>query len=132
MTTDPTTATSRRRSAQGEKRIPEYLEVDEVNATIKAAPSPKANLLTLQQWRAGLRVFEALDLEVRDLSLDTATPTLRVRSSKGGKPRLAALASGTAWRSEQRTCLRGDQSGQNHRGVPCDRMALGASCCEVS
>ena len=42
----------------------------------------------VQQWRAGLRVSEALDLEVRDLSLDTASPTVRVRSGKGGKSRL--------------------------------------------
>ena len=98
MTTDPTTAISRRRRPRGrypktpdgavpkrEKRIPEYLEADEINAIIRAAPSPKAKLLMLEQWRAGLRVSEALDLEVRDLSLDTATPTLRVRSGKGGK-----------------------------------------------
>ena len=71
--------------------IPEYLEADEVNAIIRAAPSPKAKLLMLEQWRAGLRVSEALDLEVRDLSLDTATPTLRVRSGKGGKTRLVPV-----------------------------------------
>ena len=99
-----TTAISRRRKPRGrypktqdgavakrEKRIPEYLEADEVNAIIKAAPSPKAKLLMLQQWRAGLRVSEALDLEVRDLSLDTATPTVRVRSGKGGKSRLVPV-----------------------------------------
>ena len=93
MATDSTTAVSRRRRARWrypktqdgavpkrEKRIPEYLEADEVNAIIRAAPSPKAKLLMLQQWRAGLRVSEALDLEVRDLSLDTPTPTLRMRS----------------------------------------------------
>ena len=74
-----------------EKRIPEYLEADEVNAIIRAAPNPKAKLLMLEQWRAGLRVSEALDLEVRDLSLDTATPTLRVRSGKGGKTRLVPV-----------------------------------------
>ena len=74
-----------------ERRIPEYLEADEVNAIIRAAPSPKAKLLMLQQWRAGLRVSEALDLEVRDLSLDTASPTLRVRSGKGGKSRLVPV-----------------------------------------
>ena len=73
------------------KRIPEYLEPDEVNAIIKAAPNPKAKLMMLEQWRAGLRVSEALDLEVRDLSLDTATPTLRVRSGKGGKTRLVPV-----------------------------------------
>ena len=111
MTIEPTTAIARRRRPRGrwpiryhrsypktqagvapkrEKRIPEYLEADEVNAIIRAAPSPKAQLL-LQQWRAGLRVSEALDLEVRDLSLDTATPTLRVRSDKGGKTRLVPV-----------------------------------------
>ena len=37
------------------------------------------------------RVSAALDLEVRDLSLDTATPTLRVRSGKGGKTRLVPV-----------------------------------------
>ena len=92
MATDSTTAMSHRRRPRErypktqdgavpkrEKRIPEYLEADEVNAIIRAAPSPKAKLL-LQQWRAGLRVSEAFDLEVRDLSLDTPTPTLRMRS----------------------------------------------------
>ena len=76
MTTDPTTAISRQRRPRGrypktqdgaapkrEKRIPEYLEADEVSAIIRAAPNPKAKLMMLQQWRAGLRVSEALDLE---------------------------------------------------------------------
>ena len=61
-----------------------------MNAIIRAAPSPKA-LLLLQQWRAGLRVSEALDLEVQDLSLDTVSPTLKVRSDKGGKARLVPV-----------------------------------------
>ena len=104
MTTESTTAISRRRRPRGRypkradgdplkraRPIPEYLEADEVNAIIRAAPSPKAKLLMLQQWRAGLRVSEALDLEVRDLSLDTASPTLRVRSGKGGKTRLVPV-----------------------------------------
>ena len=34
---------------------------------------------------------QALDLEVRDLSLDTATPTLRVCSGKGGMTRLVPV-----------------------------------------
>ena len=37
----------------------------------------------LQQWRAGLRVSEALDLEVRDLSLDTASPTIQCAFRQG-------------------------------------------------
>ncbi|MCY4581174.1 MAG: tyrosine-type recombinase/integrase [Chloroflexi bacterium] len=104
MTTESSIAMSRRRRPRGryqktqdgatpkpQKRIPEYLEPDEVNAIIRAAPNPKAKLLMLEQWRAGLRVSEALDLEVRALSLDTATPTLRVRSGKGGKSRLVPV-----------------------------------------
>ena len=104
MATDSATAISRRRRPRGrypktqdgatpkrQKRIPEYLEADEVNAIIRAAPNPKAKLMMMAQWRAGLRVSEALDLEVRDLSLDTATPTLRVRSGKGGKTRLVPV-----------------------------------------
>ena len=70
-----TQAISRRRKPRGrypktpdgavpkrQKRIPEYLEPDEVNAIIRGAPNPKAKLLMLEQWRAGLRVSEALDL----------------------------------------------------------------------
>ncbi len=104
MATDSTTAISRRRRPRGRypktqegatpkrrKRIPEYIEADEVNAIIRAAPNPKAKLLMLEQWRAGLRVSEALDLEVRDLSLDTSSPTVRVRSGKGGKTRLVPV-----------------------------------------
>ena len=92
---------------------------------IRAAPSPKAKLLMLQQWRASLRVSEALDLEVRNLSLDTASPTLRVRSGKGGKSRLVPVPSGAARCTEQRVGLRGHQSGQNHRGTSYNRLALG-------
>ena len=104
MTTESSAAISRRRRPRGrypkkqdgtvpkrQKRIPEYLEPDDVNAIIRAAPNPKTKLLMLEQWRAGLRVSEALDLEVRDLSLDTPTPTLRVRSGKDGKSRLVPV-----------------------------------------
>ena len=104
MTTELTTAITRQRRPRGrypkrvdnalEKRIrklPEYLEAGEVNAIIKAAPNPRAKLLMLEQCRAGLRVSEALELEVRDLSLDTPSPTIRVRSGKGGKSRLVPV-----------------------------------------
>ena len=47
----------------------------------------------LQQWRAGLRVSEAPDLELRELSLDTASPPVRVRSGKDGKSRLVPVHS---------------------------------------
>lgn len=67
MTAESSTGISRRRRPRGrypktgdgatpkrQKRIPEYLEADEVNAIIRAAPNPKAKLLMLEQWRAGL------------------------------------------------------------------------------
>ena len=45
----------------------------------------------LEQWRAGLRISEALDLEVRDLTPVTPTFTIRVRSNKVGKSRLVPV-----------------------------------------
>ena len=73
------------------KRLPEYLEADEVNAIIRAAEDPRAKLLMLTQWRAGLRVSEALALDVSDLSLDSDLPTVRVRSGKGRKARVVPV-----------------------------------------
>ena len=35
-------------------KLREYLEMAEVNALIAAAPNPKARLIRLEQWRAGL------------------------------------------------------------------------------
>ena len=71
--------------------LPEYLEVPEVNALIAAAPNPQARLVMLEQWRAGLRVSEALALETRDPHLDTERPTLRVRQGKGRKARVVPM-----------------------------------------
>ena len=94
------------------KPLPEYLEQDDVEALIQAAPlarnrtQAKPRLLMLLQWRAGLRISEALNLRGSDLSLESDRPTLRVRSGKGGKARIvpvhselrAALASFLAFR----------------------------------
>ena len=71
--------------------LPEYLERPEIEAVIAAAPNPIAKLLMLEQWRAGLRVSEALALEKRDLFLDSDRPTLRVRRGKGNKARVVPL-----------------------------------------
>ena len=77
--------------AKQQKRIPELPEPDEMNAVIRAAPSPKAKLLKMEQCRAGLRLSEALDLEVRDLSLDTASPTQRERIGNSSMSRLVPV-----------------------------------------
>ena len=73
------------------KPLPEYLEAQEVDALIRAAPNSQAALLFLVQWRAGLRVSEPLALEVRDLSLDSGLPTTHVRRGKGAEPWIAPV-----------------------------------------
>lgn len=73
------------------RKLPEYLEFGEVQVLLKMAPSPLAALLMLLQWRAGLRISEALALQVPDLQLDGDRPTLRVRCGKGGKERLVPI-----------------------------------------
>ncbi|MYC08249.1 MAG: tyrosine-type recombinase/integrase [Chloroflexi bacterium] len=147
-TTAPVPATRRRRprcqypkkvqqlAEAVEKKLPEYLEAHEVQAIIKAAEDPRARLLIMEQWRAGLRVSEALALEVADLSLDAELPTLRERQGKGRKSRIVpvhpelgaafqvALSFGnvsegriidvhrsTAWRWVQRAHARAEQLG---------------------
>ena len=81
----------RRDSEPRPKPLPEYLEAHEVDALIRAAPNSRAALLFLVQWRAGLRVSEALAVEVRDLSLDSGLPTIHVRRGKGAKPRIVPI-----------------------------------------
>jgi len=73
------------------RALPEYLEKEEVEALIRVAPHPQARLVMALQWRAGLRVSEALAVEPADLSLDGGRPTVRVRQGKGGRPRVVPV-----------------------------------------
>ena len=94
-----------------------------MNAIIRAAPSPKEKLLMLQQWRAGLRVSEALDLEVRDLSLDTPNPTVPAHPELHGalgsalaygdisQGRIVEAHPATAWRWVQAAVKRAEELG---------------------
>ena len=104
MTTQQTTAVERYRRPRGQhpkprrdlrekppRKLPEYLEAHEVDALIRAAPYPRARLLFLIEWRAGLRNSEALAVEPRDLSLDTDRPTIRVRRGKGSRARIVPV-----------------------------------------
>ena len=84
----PRDADGRKRPA---KKLPEYLEAHQVEGLIRAAPNPRARLLFLIEWRAGLRISEALALEARDLSLDGELPSLHVREGKGSKPRIVPV-----------------------------------------
>ena len=69
-------------SAKATRPLPEYLESHEVDALVRAAPSPRARLLFLVELGAGLRIPEALAVETRDLSLDTDRPTIREQQGK--------------------------------------------------
>ena len=87
----PRGATARQSPGSKRRTLPEYLDKHEVDALIKAAPHPKAALLMLMQWRAGLRVSEALAVEAADLKLDSERPTLTVRQAKGGRTRIVPV-----------------------------------------
>ena len=71
--------------------LPEYLEARDVEALIRYAPNRTAALVFLVQWRAGLRVSEALALTKADITLHDTRPTLRVRKGKGAKERIVPV-----------------------------------------
>ena len=50
------------------RKLPEYLEPAQVDSLIEAAPYGPPKLLILLQWRAGLRISEALVLVAEDLN----------------------------------------------------------------
>ena len=105
--------------AEGKRfTLPAYLERAEVDALILGAESPTARLLLLLQWRAGLRVSEATELEWSDLSLDADRPSLRVRAGKGNRSRTvpvhpelrAALELVQAYRGRERRIIPNSRS----------------------
>ena len=69
--------------ARPREPLPEYLEPNEVEGLLRLAPSPEARLISLIQWRAGLRISEVLALEVGDFQMSGDEPVLRVRYGKG-------------------------------------------------
>jgi len=71
--------------------LPEYLEPAEVEDLLRLAPSPEARLISLIQWRAGLRISEVLALEPRDFQMSGDEPTIRVRHGKGDHARLVPV-----------------------------------------
>ena len=108
-------------------KLPEYLEMAEVSALIAAAPNLKARLIMLEQWRAGLRVSEALALEARDLHLDSDRPTLVVRQGKRRKPRVVPVHPGAADGPDRGHQSRGRWPGQVDRSFPRHGLEVGAA-----
>jgi len=77
-------------SAKQSQRLPEILSRDEVAQIIDSPPNPKHRLLLATIYAAGLRVSEAVRLEVRNV--DRGRMTLRVEQGKGRKDRVVPLS----------------------------------------
>ena len=70
--------------------LPTVLSLEEVGALIKAIRDRRYQAIAMVMYGAGLRVAEALALEVRDI--DGARCVIRVRHGKGDKAREAKLS----------------------------------------
>lgn len=71
--------------------LPTVLSLDEVGALLRAIRKPLYQAIAMVMYGAGLRIAEALALEVGDV--DGARGVLRVRHGKGDKAREAKLSS---------------------------------------
>lgn len=74
----------------------EVLTEDEIRRLLatfsrRAPASIRDRALVMLLWRSGLRIGEALALELRDLDLVGSEPTLRVRDGKRGKQRTVGV-----------------------------------------
>lgn len=70
--------------------LPSVLSLEEVNALLRALRHRRYQALAMVMYGAGLRVSEAIALEVRDI--DGARGVLQVRHGKGNKAREAKLS----------------------------------------
>jgi site-specific recombinase XerD len=92
--TTPTSSSTKTSASTSRRRPPEVLSEVEAIALLKAcstrAPTGVRNrALIAVLWRCGLRVSEALSLELRDIDLDAGT--VRVRHGKGDRSRTVGL-----------------------------------------
>jgi len=70
--------------------LPRVLDMSEVVALLGAMTSPVYRMIALVLYAAGLRISEAVMLQVSDI--DAARGVLHVRRGKGGKPREVMLS----------------------------------------
>jgi site-specific recombinase XerD len=73
------------------QQLPEILSLDEVQRLLNAIREPRCQALAMVMYGAGLRLSEALALQIDDI--DGARGVLRVRHGKGDKPREVKLSS---------------------------------------
>ena len=111
-------------SSSDTRKLPEYLEVHEVESIIRTTAGLRAKLLTLEQWRTGLRIAEALVLEVVDLSLNADRPT-QGASGQGQKVQDRADALLVADGAEVGALLWKHQAREARLCSPVDGVALG-------
>ena len=83
----------------GSGTLPEYVSAEEIEALLAAAPHEPARLVMMVMWRAGLRVSEAVDLQIGDCRLKDRNPVLRVLRGKGRRSRLVPVHHELAQRS---------------------------------
>jgi integrase len=70
--------------------LPAVLSLDEVNALLRALKDPRYQAIAMVMYGAGLRISEAIALEVRDI--DASRGVIYVRHGKGDKAREAKLS----------------------------------------
>jgi integrase/recombinase XerD len=75
---------------KGHHPLPTILSLDEVGALLRALRKPLYQAIAMVMYGAGLRIAEALALEVTDI--DGARGVIRVRHGKGDKARDAKLS----------------------------------------
>jgi integrase/recombinase XerD len=72
------------------RALPVVLSVQEVNSLLRALREPRYQALAMVMYGSGLRISEAIALEVSDI--DAARGVIHVRHGKGDKARVAKLS----------------------------------------
>lgn len=99
---------------------PTVLGIDEVRLILKTARTPQARAFLTTVYSCGLRLSEALGLEVSDI--DGERMTLRVRDGKGAKERVVPLPKSTYallreyWKTHQNPRLIFPALGRKYHG----------------
>jgi site-specific recombinase XerD len=76
--------------ATGPEKLPDVLSADEVQQLLEALKEPIYRVFCTLLYATGLRLSEALALEVTDI--DARRQVIHVRRAKGGKERLVMLS----------------------------------------
>ena len=99
---------------------PTVLGIDEVRLILKTARTPQSKAFLTTVYSCGLRLSEALNLEVGDI--DGERRTLRVRDGKGAKERIVPLPESTYallreyWKTHKNSRLLFPALGRKHNG----------------